>query len=64
MEMHDLTSESSSGSTKIDGASCQGKFKASADIDYGIIIRTQNPFNRRNGLIIFAGAQRWARGGE
>jgi hypothetical protein len=37
-------------------ASTPSRYFASKDIDYGIIIRARNPFNRRKGVIIIAGA--------
>jgi hypothetical protein len=56
MEVHDLAPDANCADGDLKGTPPLRKFKASAKIDYGIIIRARNPFEPSKALIIVAGA--------
>jgi hypothetical protein len=56
MEVHDLTPEKSSGKVSANEKTPRHIYKATANVDYGIIVRAHNPFNPDKSVIIIAGA--------
>jgi hypothetical protein len=56
MEVHDLRPNGQSRSRHSTRKDAPCRYKATDDIDYGVIIRAPNPFNPSKGLIIVAGA--------
>jgi hypothetical protein len=55
MEVHDLAPEREVASDDT-GAIPRRIYRASTEVDYGIIIRARNPFNPKRAVIIVAGA--------
>jgi hypothetical protein len=57
MEIHDVRSSNRSQDRhRSSRLAVNQRYKASDEIDYGVIIRAPNPFNTNKGLIIIAGA--------
>jgi hypothetical protein len=56
MEVHDLAPDATCADGDLEGAPPVRKFRATAKIDYGIIIRARNPFEPSKALIVVAGA--------
>jgi len=56
MEAHDLAYEQRRNNHGAHGEPSRRKYKATAEVDYGMIIRARNPFNPSKAIIIIAGA--------
>jgi hypothetical protein len=56
IEIHDLPSTPDTQTASTGTAPALNRYLASPNTDYGIIIRARNPFNRRKGIIVIAGA--------
>lgn len=56
MEVHDLAADDICAEGELEGEPPIRKFRATETVDYGIVIRTRNPFNPRTAIIIIAGA--------
>lgn len=56
MEVHDLSPDAKCNDGELEGAPPVRKFKATDKVDYGIIVRARNPFEKSKAIIIVAGA--------